>query len=89
MLRVAEGGVQSIIDELRTLKELALNAANDHNTDLDRATIQKEFDQRRANIDNIAVETNYNGKRLLVGDEVDEAVLEEQLLSFIMHGIGE
>ena len=68
MLRVAEGGVQSIIDELRTLKELALNAANDTNTDLDRATIQKEFDQRRANIDNIAVETNYNGKILLNGD---------------------
>ena len=74
MLRVAEGGVQSIIDELRTLKELALNAANDHNTDLDRATIQKEFDQRRANIDNIAVETNYNGKILLDGSY--KAVIE-------------
>lgn len=67
MLRVAEGGVQSIIDELRTIKELALNAANDHNTDLDRATIQKEVDNRLANIDDIAVETNYNGKRLLDG----------------------
>ena len=67
MLRVAEGGVQSIIEELRTIKELALNAANDHNTDLDRATIQKEVDNRLANIDDIAVETNYNGKRLLDG----------------------
>ena len=67
LLKVAEGGVQSIIEELRTLKELALNAANDTNTDADRATIQKEFDQRRANIDNIAEETNYNGKILLNG----------------------
>ena len=68
LLRVAEGGVQSIIDELRTLKELALNSANDHNSDVDRATLQKEFDQRKANIDNIAEETNYNGRLLLNGD---------------------
>ena len=67
LLKVAEGGVQGIIEELRTLKELALNSANDHNTDLDRATLQKEFDARRANIDEIATETNYNGKPLLDG----------------------
>lgn len=67
LLRVAEGGIQSIIEEIRSLKELALNAANDTNTDLDRATIQKEFDNRRANIDDIASTTNYNGKLLLDG----------------------
>lgn len=67
LLHVAEGGIQSIVDELRSLKELALNSANDHNSDLDRATIQKEFDNRKANIDDIASETNYNGKILLDG----------------------
>lgn len=68
MLKVAAGGIESIIEELRSLKELAINAANDTNTTLDRVTIQREFDQRRANIDSIAVETNYNGKILLMGD---------------------
>lgn len=67
LLGVASGGVQSIIDELRTLKELALNSANDHNTDADRATLQKEFDQRKEHIDNVAVETDYNGIILLDG----------------------
>lgn len=67
MLRVAEGGVQNIIEELRSLKELAINSANDHNTDLDRATLQKDFDQRRADIDDIVSSTNYNGKILLDG----------------------
>lgn len=67
LLHVAEGGIQNIVDELRSLKELALNSANDHNTDLDRATIQKEFDSRKANINDIASETNYNGKILLDG----------------------
>ncbi len=67
LLHVAEGGIQNIVDELRSLKELALNSANDHNTDLDRVTIQKEFDSRKANINDIASETNYNGKILLDG----------------------
>lgn len=67
MLKVADGAVANIIEELRTIKELALNAANDTNTDMDRATIQKDVDNRLANINEIAIETNYNGKRLLDG----------------------
>ena len=67
LLKVAAGGIEDITDELRSLKELAINAANDTNTDADRATIQKEFDQRRAQIDAIASGTTYNGKVLLDG----------------------
>jgi flagellin-like hook-associated protein FlgL len=55
LLKVAAGGIDSIVDELRNLKELALNAANDSNTDEDRAIIQKEFDQKMANINAIAL----------------------------------
>ena len=43
MLDVGASGIDNIIDELRNLKELAINAANDHNTDKDRAAIQKEY----------------------------------------------
>ena len=77
LLRVVDGAVANIIEELRSLKELALNAANDTNTDLDRATIQKEFEHRKANINDIAAETNYNGKILLDGRyrKGEEAVL--------------
>lgn len=67
LLKVAEGGIQQVIDEIRSLRELSINAANDHNSDADRAIMQKEFDQRRAHIDEIASETNYNGKLLLDG----------------------
>ena len=45
MLKTAEGAMQSTVDALRGLKEKALNAANDTNTDADRATMQKEVDQ--------------------------------------------
>ena len=67
MLKVAEGGVNEIVEELRNLKELALNSANDTNTDIDRKTIQKEFNQKMENINDIATTTNYNGKTLLDG----------------------
>ena len=67
MLKIAHGGIQEIVNNLRAMKELAINAANDSNTDADRAIIQKEFDQRRAAIDDIATWTNYNTKSLLDG----------------------
>ena len=67
ILRIAERGVDQIVQELRSLKELAINSANDSNTEEDRRTIQKEFDSRTATIDEIALGTNYNGKVLLDG----------------------
>lgn len=67
LVKVAEGGIQSIVDELRCLKEMALNSANDHNTDEDRATIQKEFASRMSEISDITATTNYNGIILLDG----------------------
>ena len=66
LLRTAEGAVQSTIDILRTLKEKAINAANDTNTDEDRAVIQKEVDHLIDQIDENAL-TTYNGKYLIDG----------------------
>jgi len=74
LLRVAEGGVQSQLEIMRTIKEKVIDADNDTNTDIDRATIQKEIDHGFRQIENIAWETTYNGKRLLVGDKVGEKV---------------
>ena len=67
LLKVASGGVERIVDELRTIKELAISAANDTNTAEDRATIQKEIDQRLSDINDIATTTNFNGKYLIDG----------------------
>ena len=47
MLKTAHGGIENIVEELRTMKELAINAANDSNTDKDREIIQKEFDKNK------------------------------------------
>lgn len=66
LLKVAEGAMNSTVDILKTLKEKVINAANDTNTDKDRATIQKELNQALDQIDDNAV-TTYNGKMLLDG----------------------
>jgi len=68
MLKTAEGAVQSTVDILKTLKEKAINAANDTNTDADRATMQKEFDQSIDQLDENANQT-YNGQYLIDGSK--------------------
>ncbi len=74
MLKVAEGAIQEQLEIMKTIKEKVINANNDSNTDLDRMTIQKEIDQGLQEIEDIAQETNYNTKRLLVGDTLSEKV---------------
>ena len=84
LLKVADGGISSTVDILRTLKEKAIEAANDTATTTDRQTIQKLFDQYADQIDDNALVT-YNGKYLLDGSrqersrQTQQAVTNEQL----------
>ena len=66
LMKNAEGAVERTVDILRTLKQKAIDAASDTNTDDDRATIQKELDQLIDQIDDNALIT-FNGKYLLEG----------------------
>ena len=68
MLKVAEGAVSSTVEILKTLKEKAVNAANDTNTDSDRQTIQKELDQSIDQINDNANVT-FNGQYLVDGSK--------------------
>lgn len=77
MLKVAEGSASSTIDILRTLKEKALEAANDTCTDTDRQNIQKMFDQYADQIDDNAMVT-FNGQYLLDGSRNGAAQLTQQ-----------
>ena len=74
MLRVAEGAIQSQINLLRTVKERVINAHNDTNTDADRLIIQKEISQYYDEINDIAAETTFNGRHLLLGNRVQDSV---------------
>ena len=73
MMKVAEGAVANTVEILSTLKEKLINAANDTNTDADRATIQREFDQMVDQIDDNA-NIEFNGKKLLDGSHNSKVV---------------
>ena len=68
LMKTAEGAVANTIEILKALKEKAINAANDSNTDEDRQTIQKEIDQFIDQIDDNAL-VQFNGKYLVDGSK--------------------
>lgn len=74
LVKTAERAIDQIVENLRTMKELAIDAANDSNTNEDRAVLQKEIDQRLAVINDIAHDTQYNGRYLLDGTWTDEGI---------------
>ncbi|MDY2685698.1 MAG: flagellin [Selenomonadaceae bacterium] len=77
LLKVADGGISSTLDILKTLKEKAIEAASDTATTQDRQTIQKLFDQYADQIDDNALIT-YNGKYLLDGSHSGATELTQQ-----------
>ncbi len=79
MLKTAEGAVQSSIDIMRTMKEKAIDAANDHNTDTDRAMMQKEINQLVEQLDENA-SINFNNKTLFDTSNQAANTVEQQII---------
>ena len=66
LMRTAGGAVDNTVEILRALKEKAINAANDANTDEDRYILQKEAHQLIDQINDNAL-VQFNGKYLIDG----------------------
>ncbi|MEG6573090.1 flagellin [Caldibacillus debilis] len=67
LIQTAEGALNETHAILQRIRELAVQSANDTNTDNDRAELQKEVDQLLQEIDRIANTTQFNTKNLLDG----------------------
>jgi len=67
MLTVAEGGANTIMDILQTMKEKAVQANNDSLSDDERDLIQGQIDELVGEIDDIANNSDFNGVSLLDG----------------------
>lgn len=66
LIQTAEGGLAEIQNpNLQRLRELAIQAANDTLTQVDRQSIQEEVEQIKKAIDEIANDTEFNGIKLL------------------------
>ena len=79
LMKTAEGSVGNTVEILRALKEKAINAANDSNTDEDRQTIQKEINQFIDQIDDNAL-VQFNGKYLVDGSKNNATVSSKTVL---------
>ena len=70
LIQTAEGGLNETHAILDRMRELAVQSANDTNTDEDRQTIQKEIDQLAKEISRISTDTEFNTRGLLDGSLV-------------------
>lgn len=68
MLKVADGAMSGIADYLQQIREIAVRASNTATTtEADRADLQKEVEQLKQGISDIAAQTTFNTKNLLDG----------------------
>jgi flagellin len=68
MVQVAEGGMNEIGNILTRFRELSIQAASDTIGNKERGFINKEVVQLRSEVDRIAASTEFNGKKLLLGE---------------------
>lgn len=74
LVQTAEGGLDQTVDNLQRIRELSVQAANGSLTDDDRALLQKEVDQRIAELNRIGDQTKFNGESVLDGVKGDTAI---------------
>ncbi len=84
-VQTAESALGEATNALQRIRDLSLQAANGTNTASDRSSIQKEVDQLVSQVNQIAENTTFNGKRVLgdgfsnlsfqVGANSDESIV--------------
>ncbi len=67
IMNIAEGGYQSIMDILQTIKEKATQAADFSLSGEQRSAIDEQIDALISEIDEIVSDTNFNGNNLIDG----------------------
>jgi len=67
LAQTTEGALQEVTNNLQRIRELAVQSANATNSDSDRAALNQEVQQRIAEIDRIASQTSFNGRKVLDG----------------------
>ena len=79
LVQTAEGGLNEIGNIMSRLRELAVQGSSDTVGNTERGFLNKEYGQLKDEIDRITSSTEYNGTRLLVGDQsgIDPALVNK------------
>src|SRR6056297_2335458 len=67
LAQTAEGALQESTNILQRMRELAVQSANDTNSASDRASLNDEVTQLKAELDRIAETTEFNGRKVIDG----------------------
>jgi len=73
LAQTAEGALGEVGNNLQRIRELAVQSRNATNSADDRAALQKEVVQLKAEIDRVADQTAFNGTKLLDGSFTSQA----------------
>jgi flagellin len=65
MIQTAEGALGEVNNMLQRMRELAVQAANDTNSDADREFLQQEVDELLEEIDRVSANTQFNNMNIL------------------------
>jgi flagellin len=67
LAQTTESALQEVTNNLQRIRELAVQSANATNSDSDRAALNQEVTQRLAEVNRIATQTSFNGRKVLDG----------------------
>jgi flagellin len=73
LAQTAEGALGTITDNLQRIRELAVQSRNASNSASDRAALNTEAQQLKAEIDRVATTTSFNGVKVLDGSFTAQA----------------
>jgi len=65
--QTASGSLQEVVNDLQTMRDLAVQSLNATNGAGDRADLNAQFQQLKADINSVATQTQFNGVNLLDG----------------------
>jgi flagellin len=67
LAQTASGALQEVTNDLQTMRDLAVQSLNATNSSQDRADLDAQFQQLKADINSVATQTQFNGVNLLDG----------------------
>src|SRR5699024_5941067 len=77
--QTTEGALDEINNNVQRIRELTVQAANGSNSSTDLRSIQNEINERKAEIERISKQTEFNGVRVLGGEDGEVADTSTQV----------
>ncbi|HEY4341896.1 MAG TPA: flagellin [Steroidobacteraceae bacterium] len=67
LAQTASGALQEVVNDLQTMRDLAVQSLNATNSGSDRSDLDAQFQQLKSDINSVASQTQFNGVNLLDG----------------------